>query len=226
MTYKFSFKYKSRCSGRNVPHTFNKMKRSHGKDGQSQNDHQGNRQHNATIQTVALPVPNTDRVLFNNTDRVTPPAEMSRCRILKNVVLLCVALMLLFGAFDGLGSIQSSLHSDEGMGVYTWSIMCGTVVVSSFLFPKLFITFLGHKWCMVLTSLGYILWLAANGYARWSTMIISSVVLGLVATCHTSAWSSYLTITAQRYAELGQQSVETVTAKFFGIFFFLYRSCE
>ena len=60
--------------------------------------------------------------------------------------------------------MQSSLHIDEGMGVTTQAVLYVTLVFSCLFLPKIVLRYLGHKWTIPVMFIGYISWLAANGY--------------------------------------------------------------
>merc|ERR1719210_3136564 len=70
---------------------------------------------------------------------------------------------------------------------------------------------------------GYILWMAANGYATWWTMVPASVLLGVAAAPLWTAQCSYFTLLAKRYAEVSGEDEEAVLTRFFGIFFFFFQ---
>jgi len=68
------------------------------------------------------------------------------------------------------------------MGVISLSVVYATLVVSCMFTPKLLIGLLGHRWTIVVSFLGYVVYMAANGYAVWPTMMPASVLVGLVIT--------------------------------------------
>ena len=98
-------------------------------------------------------------------DSESNPEKMSTNRILKNVIVMSFVFFMNFVAYGGLSSLQSSLHIDEGMGTITQSVLYGAMVISCLFVPKLATQKLGHKWCVTLSLIGYMVWMAANGYA-------------------------------------------------------------
>ena len=153
----------------------------------------------------------------------TKELGMSERQILKNVFLISLTFFLLFTAYGGLSSLQSSLHIQEGMGVITQSILYGVMAFSCLFLPKMAIRFLGHKWLLILSMTGYILWMAANGYAVWGTMVPASILVGLCACTLWTSQCAYFSIVAKKYAEMRGESVDAVNARFFGIFFAIFR---
>jgi len=57
-------------------------------------------------------------------------------RILKNIVLISVAFLMTFNAFQGLSRLQSSLHRVDGMGVINSSVLYVSLVLSCLFLPK------------------------------------------------------------------------------------------
>lgn len=147
-------------------------------------------------------------------------------RVWKNVIVISIAFFFNFGSFGGLVRLQSSLNRVEGMGVITLSILYATLVISCLFVPKLMIRFIGHRWTIVASFVGYILYMAANGYAVWSTMIAASVLVGLCAAPLWTAQCSYFIIIAQHYHRLTAQTTHHVVSRFFGLFFMFFQACE
>ena len=147
-------------------------------------------------------------------------------RVWKNVIVISISFFFNFGSFGGLLRLQSTLNRVEGMGVITLSIMYVVLVISCLLLPKLIIRFIGHRWTIVVSFSGYILYMAANGYAVWGTMVTSSVLVGLCAAPLWTAQCSYFIIMAQHYERLTGQTTHHVVARFFGLFFMFFQACE
>jgi hypothetical protein len=149
-----------------------------------------------------------------------------RRRIVKNVFLISVAFLFNFNAFQGLSRLQSSLNRQEGMGVITSSVIYATLMLSCMFLPKLIINWIGHKWTITISFSGYILYMAANGYAVWGTLTTASVLVGLCAAPLWTAQCSYFTIIGQHYARLNNEREEEAVSRFFGIFFMFFQACK
>jgi len=147
-------------------------------------------------------------------------------RAWKNVIVISVSFFFNFGCFAGLLRLQSTLNRVEGMGVITVSILYVTLVISCMFVPKLMIRFIGHRWTIVVSFVGYIVYMAANGYAVWGTMITASVLVGLCAAPLWTAQCSYFIIISQHYQRLTGQSSNVVVSRFFGLFFMFFQACE
>ena len=147
-------------------------------------------------------------------------------RILRNIFLISFAFLLNFTAFQGLSRLQSSLHRTEGMGVINSSVLYAALMLSCMFVPKLLISAIGHKWTIPLSFCGYILWMAANGYAVWATMVPASIIVGLCAAPLWTAQCSYFTKLGTRYAVLNKEKEHSVVTRFFGYFFMFFQLCE
>ena len=57
----------------------------------------------------------------NNVARVEKiPAEISRNRIVKNLVIVSFGFLLNFTAYGGLANLQSTLNKEDGLGLPGW----------------------------------------------------------------------------------------------------------
>ena len=108
----------------------------------------------------------------------------------------------------------------------TSSVLYASLMISCMFVPKILINLIGHKWTMTVSFSGYIVWMAANGYAVWGTLITASILVGICAAPLWTAQCSYFTIIGRRYAKLTGQKEEAVVTRFFGIFFMFFQLCE
>ncbi|KAK2491391.1 hypothetical protein MC885_018639 [Smutsia gigantea] len=86
-------------------------------------------------------------------------------RSLRNVLVVSFGFLLLFTAYGGLQSLQSSLYSEEGLGVTALSTLYGGVLLSSMFLPPLLIQKLGCKWTIVVSMCCYVAFSLGNFYA-------------------------------------------------------------
>ena len=64
-------------------------------------------------------------------------------------------------------SPQSSLYSEEGLGVAALSTLYGAMLLSSLLLPPILIAKLGCKWTIVISMCCYVAFSLGNFYASW-----------------------------------------------------------
>ena len=170
------------------------------------------------------PTSDIDNAVSNGDLHVDEKAEKKK--IMKNIFLISLAFFCNFTSYSGLVALQSSLHRVDGMGVITQSVTHLTLVISCLFVPKPFISLVGHKWTMAISFSGYILWMAANGYAVWGTLVTTSILVGLFAAPLWTAQCSYFTRCAVRYAKMSGEVEGAVVARFFGIFFMFFQFCK
>ncbi|XP_016068409.1 PREDICTED: protein unc-93 homolog A [Miniopterus natalensis] len=145
-------------------------------------------------------------------------------RSLRNVLVVSLGFLLLFTAYGGLQSLQSSLYGEEGMGVTVLSTLYGAVLLSSMLLPPLLIRILGCKWTIVASMCCYVTFSLGNFYASWYTLIPTSILLGLGAAPLWSAQCTYLTLAGNARAEAAGRPGRDVVNQYFGIFFLIFQS--
>ncbi|XP_009469326.1 PREDICTED: protein unc-93 homolog A isoform X2 [Nipponia nippon] len=145
-------------------------------------------------------------------------------RNLKNVLVISFGFLLLFTAYGGLQSLQSSLHSEEGLGVASLSVLYAALIFSSMFLPPILIKKLGCKWTIAGSMCCYIAFSLGNFYASWYTLIPTSVILGLGGAPLWSAKCTYLTIAGNSYAEKAGKNGKDIINQYFGVFFLIFQS--
>ncbi|XP_054970412.1 protein unc-93 homolog A isoform X2 [Pan paniscus] len=145
-------------------------------------------------------------------------------RSLRNVLVVSFGFLLLFTAYGGLQSLQSSLYSEEGLGVTALSTLYGGMLLSSMFLPPLLIERLGCKGTIILSMCGYVAFSVGNFFASWYTLIPTSILLGLGAAPLWSAQCTYLTITGNTHAEKVGKRGKDMVNQYFGIFFLIFQS--
>uniref|UniRef100_A0A338P720 Unc-93 homolog A2 n=1 Tax=Mus musculus TaxID=10090 RepID=A0A338P720_MOUSE len=88
-------------------------------------------------------------------------------RSLKNVLVVSCGFLLLFTAYGGLQNLQSSLYSEQGLGVATLSTLYASVLLSSMFLPPILIKKCGCKWTIVGSMCCYVVFSLGNFHANW-----------------------------------------------------------
>ncbi|KAJ7411563.1 Protein unc-93 A [Willisornis vidua] len=161
-------------------------------------------------------------------------------RNLKNVLVISFGFLFLFTAYGGLQSLQSSLNSEEGLGVASLSVLYAALILSSMFLPPILIKKLGCKWTIAISMCCYIAFSLGNFYASWYnlntltpsivfeqnkyTLIPTSVILGLGGAPLWSAKCTYLTIAGTSYAEKAGKNAKDIINQYFGVFFLVFQS--
>ncbi|XP_067845319.1 protein unc-93 homolog A-like [Heptranchias perlo] len=142
----------------------------------------------------------------------------------KNVLVVSFGFLMLFTAFGGLQSIQSSLNSDQGLGLASLSVIYAALILSSMFLPPVMIKYLGCKWTIVISMCGYVAFSIGNFYASWYTLIPTAIILGFGGAPLWSAKCTYLTICGNRNARKNNKIAENIINHYFGVFFLIFQS--
>ncbi|XP_075056801.1 protein unc-93 homolog A-like isoform X2 [Mixophyes fleayi] len=145
-------------------------------------------------------------------------------RYLKNILVVSFGFLLLYTAFGGLQSLQSSLNADEGLGVASLSVIYGAHIISSMFIPPIMIKKIGYKWTIVVSMCCYITYSLGNFYPSWYTLIPTSVILGFGGAPLWAAKCTYLTESGNRYAEKVGKVGKDIVNQYFGLFFLIFQS--
>jgi MFS family permease len=147
----------------------------------------------------------------------------SKNSLMKNLLIISIAWVFLFTAFQSMANLQSSLNSNEGLGTASLSTIYITLVISCLFLPPIIINRLGLKWTIIFSQMAYLLYLLANIYPAWLTLIPTAIILGIGAGPLWTAKCTYLTEIAGFYSQQSGEANEAVVNRFFGIFFCIFQ---
>lgn len=105
----------------------------------------------ATISNVELEI-QTDRAIAHSESFSTEKQRWSGFRAHKNVLVIGVAFLLQFTAFNGMQNLQSSLNSEANIGVNSSSIIYVFLIISSIFLPHPLMSIFGLKWTLVISQ--------------------------------------------------------------------------
>ncbi|XP_056301382.1 protein unc-93 homolog A [Danio aesculapii] len=142
----------------------------------------------------------------------------------KNVLVVSFGFLLLFTAYGGLQSLQSSLNAEEGMGVISLSVIYGAIILSSMFLPPIMIKNLGCKWTIVLSMGCYVAYSFGNLAPGWASLMTTSAILGMGGSPLWSAKCTYLTISGNRQGQKYNKKGQDLINQYFGVFFFIFQS--
>ncbi|KAK3600236.1 hypothetical protein CHS0354_030267 [Potamilus streckersoni] len=152
--------------------------------------------------------------------------KMTKFQIIKNVLVVSLGFLFLFTSFQSLSNLQSSLNRAEGLGTIGLSVIYGALVISCMFLPPVTIARLGCKWTVAISMLCYILYMAANFYATFYTIIPAAIILGLGAAPLWSAKCTYLTQAGVWYAKMTGKTEDDTINRFFGVFFMIFQTSK
>ena len=150
--------------------------------------------------------------------------EQEKRGIMKNVIIICIAFMLLFTAFQSMSALQSSINKVDGLGTWSNTAIYASLISSSMLLPSYIIKKLTVKWTLPVCMFCYSIYICTQFYPEFYTIIPSSILVGFAAAPLWIAKCTYLTQLGEKYAHLTSVDVEPIIVKFFGIFFLFFQS--
>ncbi|KAJ9585939.1 hypothetical protein L9F63_020416 [Diploptera punctata] len=163
---------------------------------------------------------------IENSEYVEGYAPGETSRIMRNIVVISIAFMVHFTAFCGTSNLQSSINAVEGLGTASLMAIYISMMTSTIFLPVIVIRWLGCKWTMPVSFVCYMPYILAQVYARFYTLIPAGLLDGMGAGPLWCAKCIYLNVVAEIYSKITGVSVETVLARFFGIFFMIYELSE
>ncbi|GFQ68747.1 UNC93-like protein [Trichonephila clavata] len=126
----------------------------------------------------------------------------SKGRILKNLIVLCTGVLLLFIAYDGLTMLQSTMNREQGVGVISQAVNYICFCTSAVLFPKYVIKKLGRKVTLVISMIMFLPYIASNFYPHFNTLIPASICMGFGAALFWGTQAIYLNDLSAMYAKV------------------------
>lgn len=147
-------------------------------------------------------------------------------RVYKNLLVISIAWVLQFTAFQAMSNLQSSLNIEGNVGVVSLAILYAFLVVSSIFLPNPMISVLGLKWTIAISQVTYLLYVLANIYPIGGLMFPAAILVGLGAAPLWTSQSTYVTQIGNVYAHVKKIKADAKVAQFFGIFFMLFQTSQ
>ncbi|KAK6732642.1 hypothetical protein RB195_016793 [Necator americanus] len=143
-------------------------------------------------------------------------------KIKANLLIISVAFLFLFSAFNGLSNLQTTVNNE--LGADSLAVLYMSLAISSLFVPSYMISRLGCKLTLI-TAMGiYVFYMAVNIRPSYSSIIPASILTGIAGSCLWGANCVYITEMGIRYARLNIESQNTVIVRFFGYFFMIIHS--
>ena len=147
----------------------------------------------------------------------SPKPKRTKKNIIKNIVVLCLAFVMLIASAQAMIVLQSSLNPT--VGVFGLCANFIFVVVSCLFLSTYLVQKIGCKWSIVIGMASTLTWMAANFHGGWESIMPTAAIMGLGIAPVWTGQCTYMTIIGIEYAELTNQMPDDVLSKFFGIFF-------
>jgi len=148
--------------------------------------------------------------------------HVEKRRYIKNLLVLTLAYFCLWSVYTALRNLQSSLNAVEGLGLYSLSSIYGSLLFGGLLATTI-VQRLQPKRAISLCLSGYIIFVAANFYPRFYTMVPASVIQGFYLAVSATAVNTYLANISSGYAQLVGKPTSHVFSQFLGTFYVCFK---
>ena len=134
-------------------------------------------------------------------DQTSPPQCCKlndRFRAYKNMIGLCASNILALGSFMGMIGLESSINPESGLGLVVAATPYFVLIVTGFLAP-VNLKLLGSKIGTIVGYIGFLAFIIANYYPHWTTLIVGSVIMGLLYNTGIVSLYDHASTVARRY---------------------------
>ncbi|KAL4235143.1 Ion channel regulatory protein UNC-93 [Mactra antiquata] len=104
-------------------------------------------------------------IVIESVNTPTKTLEMSKCGVTKNLIVISVAFMFLFSAFNSFTSLQSSLNKEDGLGTTGLAVLYTMMLLSSLIMTPVSMSKLSSKWVMVISMFTYLIYVCTGFYS-------------------------------------------------------------
>ncbi|GIY48320.1 UNC93-like protein [Caerostris darwini] len=152
---------------------------------------------------------------------------MSKKRILKNFLVMFSSFFIFFLGFQSLSNLQSTMNSDQGIGMESQAVIYAASMVSSILLPEFLIKTFGCKRTIVFMFLFSIPYLVSNYNPKVGFIMPTSILMGIAIGPLNTAGAFYVNEMSLRYYKISMsESMETILARFFGLMSFFLENTQ
>jgi len=150
-------------------------------------------------------------------DNTSFPGPFSRIRFRKNLTFLCFSFISIFSAFRAIQNLQSSLNAKDNLGIIAMTCVHGTMFFTC-LWAPLIINKVTAKWTLVIGMFSFIIWIAANFFPSFYTLIPFGIIAGVGQGILWTAEASYILKLAFDSSRVTRDGLEQEMFRFHGIF--------
>lgn len=155
---------------------------------------------------------------FAEEDPVSSSHRADRRWAYKNVLGISFSFFSVFAAFVSLQNLQSSINSDGGLGLTTLAVLYFFFVSSGFVSPSA-LKILGTKYSLLAGFFCFLVYIFANFYPSWYTLVPASVVAGVGSALVWAAANTHIVEVAVLVAPKLEVDKNHLIGIYTGIFF-------
>lgn len=145
-----------------------------------------------------------------------------KMRLWKDCIILTVAWLSLYMGYNSISAVQSSLNSEEGLGVAALSVEFASMTFGNLFTDSAIIKKLGCKWTTALGMGVYAIYISANFHPAWYTLVPLAAISGITSAAMWVAQSTYITRLGEEYAKQMGVNSDNTKSRFIGILYMGY----
>ncbi|CAD6269809.1 unnamed protein product [Miscanthus lutarioriparius] len=142
-----------------------------------------------------------------------------------DVHILCTAFLFVFSAYSAAQNLESTVNTEGDLGTVSLGILYTSFTLFSVVASPV-VTRLGPKRALVVGTSGYVLFILANHFPSWYTMVPASLYLGFCASIIWVGQGTYLTSAALSHARDNNLPEGPTLGKFNGEFWGIFASTQ
>eukprot|EP01083_Nonionella_stella_P063477 164930_1 len=155
--------------------------------------------------------------------RDVPMDNVANTEASRQVIWMSFCFFLVFVAFSGAQNFATSRESDGNLGNISLSIVYGVFTLATFISGYV-VDVVGVKLCLLLGSVSYVGFVAANIFYNIGTVAPTSALLGIGAAVIWTAEGSYITKASQYHEVVNNLEAKSTLGYFNGVFWSIYQA--
>ena len=96
---------------------------------------------------------------------------LTKKQCIKNLVVLSISMFFLACGHSSIANLQSSLNTEASLGTVSLFVVFSSFFLSCLFMPSLLMSKFGYKWSIIICEIGHVVYIAANLYVKWWTLI-------------------------------------------------------
>uniref|UniRef100_A0A2C9KZ55 UNC93-like protein n=1 Tax=Biomphalaria glabrata TaxID=6526 RepID=A0A2C9KZ55_BIOGL len=135
----------------------------------------------------------------------------------KNLIILCISFILIFSSFRAIQNLQSSINTENNLGILTMMVVHLSMSLACFLAP-IIVNIFTAKWGLCIGILCFLIWFGANFHPTFYTLVPTSLLVGFGQGILWNAESSYILKLAFDSSKVTRGHLDREMFRFHGIF--------
>ena len=154
-----------------------------------------------------------ERVKAEEKETCQCSTRISKAKAYKNLFGVSISFMIVFSAYLGVASLQSSVNESGGIGLASLTTINFLFIFSNF-YTSAVIHLFGTKYTLIICYIGMSMYTVSNYYLSWYTLIPTAVCVGIILGPLWASLNLHVTTVAIRYASASGKTKSNVVSLF------------